>query len=187
MIDIGQEVKFDSYKTLCVIEKDSMISEIFRDENKVEYSLLKTMATQGLINPDTEQLLKSIFEKIILERKALLQMYISVGEVPSITPSLTPSFTPSLTPSVKKEKALPRRYGKNKIEADIKKQGGKPTEEQLAGLRVNELKNIYVNLEARVIKTLLSDDKVLTEEDCRTIRATIDTVKKKLEEILKKK
>lgn len=178
-IDTNKQITFNAYKTLCVIEQDSMICDIFRDENKLEFSLLKTMALQGVMNPDTEAFLKDLFEKIILERRLTIEMYLAVIE-PQIATPVVPS-------PVKKEKALPRRYGKEKIQADIDEQGGKPTEAQLAGLRINDLKNIYVSLEARIIKTLLSEDKVLTEEDCRTIKATIDTVEKKLEVILKKK
>ena len=43
----------------------------------------------------------------------------------------------------KKEKELPRRYGKANIVKDIASQGGKPTNAQLTALAINDLKNIY--------------------------------------------
>jgi hypothetical protein len=87
----------------------------------------------------------------------------------------------------KKEKTLPRRHGKANILKDIANQGGKPTNAQLTALAVNDLKNIYVNLNARLVNDLLTDKPKLTDEDYRDIRATITIVKNKLKDILKKK
>ena len=87
----------------------------------------------------------------------------------------------------KKENKLPRRYGKNSVLKDIEKQGGKPTNAQLTALSVNELKNTYVNLNSRLIKDMLMDKPILTDEDYRDIRATITLLNNKLKNILKKK
>ena len=89
--------------------------------------------------------------------------------------------------SSKKESDVPRRYGKVKILSDIKEQGGKATNPQLTALAVNDLKNIYVNLSNRLIKDMLLEDKILTDEDMREIRSAIKIVEAKLKLILKKK
>ena len=86
-----------------------------------------------------------------------------------------------------KESTLPRRYGKVKILEDIKEQGGKATNQQLTALAINDLKNMYVNLSNRLIKDMLLEDKVLTDEDMRDIRSAIKIVESKLKHILKKK
>jgi hypothetical protein len=88
----------------------------------------------------------------------------------------------------KESKAVkPRRYGRWSIEADIKNQGGKATSQQRAGLKVADLKNIYVKLEGRIINDMLTDDPKLSLEDYRLITSTIEIVETKLKEILKRK
>jgi len=86
-------------------------------------------------------------------------------------------------------KELPRRYGKEKILADIQAQGGKATPLQNAMLRVNDLKNVWVNLSARGIKDMCgeSEEKLLSDADCRDITSAIKIVEMKLETILKRK
>ena len=90
---------------------------------------------------------------------------------------------------VKKEKTgkeLPRRYGKEKIIEDVKRQGA-ATPVQRAMLKVNDLKNIYVNLSARGIKDMLGDAGLLSDEDCRKIVSVITIAERQLEDILKRK
>ena len=89
--------------------------------------------------------------------------------------------------TTKKEVELPRRYGLRAIEEDIKKQGGKPTSVQRASISVNLLKNAYVNLSNRLIKDMLRDEKILTDEDYRAITSTVNLLLNKLDPILKKK
>ena len=87
----------------------------------------------------------------------------------------------------KKEKLLPRRYGKALISKDIQKQNGKPTNAQLTALEINQLKNIYVNINTRLINDMLTDKPIFTDEDYRDIRSAIDIMKNKLKKIIKKK
>jgi hypothetical protein len=83
---------------------------------------------------------------------------------------------------------LPRRYGKEKIVQDIKDQGGVATSVQRAMLKVNDLKNIYVNLSNRGIKAMIGgDETILSDTDCRTITSAITILERKLDEILKTK
>lgn len=88
---------------------------------------------------------------------------------------------------VVKEKDIPRRYGKQQIEKDIKEQGFKATPLQRVGLKLNDLKNMNANLMTRFIKDYHLDDKIMTEADCMEILATITMVERKLEKITKKK
>jgi hypothetical protein len=74
----------------------------------------------------------------------------------------------------------------NEIKA-IKEQGGKATNAQLTALAVNDLKNIWVNLNNRLIKDMFLEDKILTDEDMRDIRSAIKIVEAKLKNIIKKK
>jgi hypothetical protein len=89
--------------------------------------------------------------------------------------------------SLKKESDVPRRYGKEKITADILAQGGNANPVQRAMLKVNDLKNIYVNLSARGIKDMVGGTNLLSDEDCRKIVSVITIAERQLSEILKKK
>lgn len=85
-----------------------------------------------------------------------------------------------------KEVEIPRRYGAEKIRKDIEAQGGKATSAQRASLQNNKLKNLYVNLDRKLIKTMLTNEKFLTDEDCRKISSAITTFERQINEIIKK-
>ena len=89
--------------------------------------------------------------------------------------------------SEKKEPLIPRRYGKEKITKDIEAQGGVASPVQRAMLKVNDLKNIYVNLSARGIKDMIGDTDSLSDEDCRKIVSAITTFERQMGDIVKTK
>ena len=76
---------------------------------------------------------------------------------------------------------------KTQIVVALEKQGGKATNAQLTALAINDLKNTYVNLNARIINDMLTDKPILTDEDYRDIRATITLLNNRLKHVLKKK
>jgi hypothetical protein len=85
------------------------------------------------------------------------------------------------------EKTIPRRYGKQQIEKDILAQGTKATPLQRAGLKLNDLKNMNVNLMNKFIKEVHLGTEVITEEDALEIIASVTMLERKLAKILKKK
>lgn len=93
----------------------------------------------------------------------------------------------SVKPTKAKEVEIPRRYGKEKIQQDIEAQGGKATPVQRAMLKVNDLKNIYVNLSTRGIKDMVAGAESLSDEDCRKIVSAITTFERQMADIVKTK
>lgn len=188
-IKIIEQAEFDAIKTLLIIEQDADLTAILKDEVTLDFNTLRSVADKGLLTPETTDFLNRIFEKIILCKKEHLAKYLKLTESASVKASIP--VIKEAEPKTKKESTkkvvLPKWYGKEKILEDIEKQGGKPTSLQNAMLSVNKLKNIYANLSARGIKDMVGGTKILTDEDCRDIIATISTVEKKLEEILKRK
>ena len=91
------------------------------------------------------------------------------------------------TPKAKKEKALPRRYGKEKILSDIKEQNHPATALQRAMIDLNDIRNLYVKLSDRSIRDLLGGGNNFTEEDCRKISAMIKTFKQQADSIINKR
>jgi len=206
-----KEIDYNTTITLGVIEQDVDLKEIFTDEIKLPFNILYRLSEEGRLNDRTKEILASIFEKLILTKKELIDKYLRYATTEGIDINYTKELeieieedeqideeegviepvveTPKKT-IVKKEKTgkeLPRRYGKEKITQDITKQGGTATPVQRAMLKVNDLKNIYVNLSARGIKDMLGDAGLLSDEDCRKIVSVITIAERQLEDILKRK
>jgi len=198
-----KNLDYNELITLTLIENDEDLNNIFVDEIKMSYNLLRTLSEEGKLNEKTKDFIKEIFEMIVLTKTNLISKYLNLAKKNGIAiqiigeldeeeslPEEQPEQEPEEVPNPKKEPSegkLPRRYGKASIEKDILAQGGKATNVQLTGLAVNELKNLWVNLSSKMIKELLSGEQVLSDEDYRTIRSTIKMMKNKLAPILLKK
>jgi hypothetical protein len=193
-----KDLDYDEIVALAVIEKDEDLNEIFTDEVKMSFNMLRTLSKEGKLSKDTQDFIRQLFDKIILTKSNLINKYVLLAEADGKTIGIVktePVEEPKPEMVVeapkptkeKKEKELPRRYGKANILKDIANQGGKASNAQLTALAINDLKNIYNNLNARMVNDLLTDKPKLTDEDYRDIRATITIVKNKLKDILKKK
>jgi len=186
-----KDLPYHEIIALNVIEKDEMLREVFTDEIKLSFNMLRTLSNEGKLNEDTKTFIYELFDKVILTKTDLIKSYSDMIEGYDTTISVPKIETPVIeqpkTQPIKAEKKLPRRYGKAYIEKDIKNQDGKATNAQMTALAVNELKNIYVNLNARLINDMLTDTPKLTEEDYREIRSAVTIVKNKLKDVLKKK
>jgi hypothetical protein len=208
-----KEMDYNTTITLGVIEQDADLKAIFTDDIKLPFNILYKLSEEGTLNDRTKELLAIIFEKLILTKKELINKYLQFAdtkgveinqtkeleieveqeeEIDNEEDSIVPVKPVVVTPKktiVKKEKTgkeLPRRYGKEKIIEDVKRQGA-ATPVQRAMLKVNDLKNIYVNLSARGIKDMLGDAGLLSDEDCRKIVSVITIAERQLEDILKRK
>ena len=187
------DLTFDPIITIGVIEKDTDLTEVFKEDINLPFPILYRLAKEDTLSAETKELLESIFDKVILAKPNLIESYKRLGGQISIVDVVEPIAEEPIKDiiedkvSSKKENDIPRRYGKVKILSDIKEQGGKATNPQLTALAVNDLKNIYVNLSNRLIKDMLLEDKILTDEDMRDIRSAIKIVENKLKVILKKK
>lgn len=208
-----KEMDYNTTITLGVIEQDADLKAIFTDDIKLPFNILYKLSEEGTLNDRTKELLAIIFEKLILTKKELIYKYLQFAntkgveinqtkeleieveqeeEIDNGEDSIVPVKPVVVTPKktiVKKEKTgkeLPRRYGKEKIIEDVKRQGA-ATPVQRAMLKVNDLKNIYVNLSARGIKDMLGDAGLLSDEDCRKIVSVITIAERQLEDILKRK
>lgn len=198
-IDKLKDLDYDEIVALAVIEKDEDLNEIFTDEVKMSYNMLRTLSKEGKLSESTQDFIRQLFDKIILTKSSLINKYLLFAQADGKTICVIKSEPIPEEPKIelvietpkpikeKKEKELPRRYGKANIVNDIVSQGGKPTNAQLTALAVNDLKNIYTNLNVRMVNDLLTSSPKLTDEDYRDIRATITIVKNKLKDILKKK
>lgn len=206
-------LEFNPLFTLGVIEKDADLSEILFSEIKLPFSVLYKLESENMLSDSLKELLTEIFEGIILTKTSLVQKYLKLAndsgveikeqvvlELPvvedvveepidAVTDAVTDAEPPVKVKvtKLKTEKDLPRRYGKESITKDIQAQGGVATPVQRAMLKVNDLKNIYVNLSARGIKDMVGGTNLLSDEDCRKILSVITIAERQLADILKKK
>ena len=171
MVQKLKELDFNIYKTLKVIEDDEDLKSIFKEDIKTDFDMLYRLIKDELLPDTILDYAKDIFDNIIITKQDLIDKYqsLEIGDAPK-------KYS---------KKKVPRRYGKAQILKDIA--DGKPSELQRAMLSINKLKNIYVNLNARCIKDTMGMTTLLSNTDCRDIVATVTTVEKRLEDILKRK
>jgi hypothetical protein len=200
------ELEYNELFTLGMMEQCGDLREIFTDEIKVPFTMLYSLQKEGKLNDETKQLLVELFENLILTSKDLIGKYQRLMQSPP-TPQTEPIAVAEVIEEVvevavveetikvivkdkvseKKESVIPRRYGKEKITKDIEAQGGKSTPVQRAMLKVNDLKNIYVNLSTRGIKDMVANTDSLSDEDCRKIVSAITTFERQMADIVKTK
>lgn len=168
-VETLQQVEFDIFKTLNVIENDKALDSVFRDgDTKLSYPMLRTMAKQKTLNTDILGSLKNIFERLILKNPTVLRKY------------------EKLSTSKNDDDKQIKHYGKQRILADIEANETK-TELDRAMLALNDLRNVYSRIKSRGIKDKTMGTKILNRDDCRNIIATVRIVENRLSDILKKK
>jgi hypothetical protein len=203
------ELEYNELVTLGMMEQYDDLREIFTDEIKVPFTMLYSLQKEGKLNDQTKELLVELFENLILTSKDLINKYQRLMQSPP-TPQIEPiavaeviepfskekadaittrgrEVIREIESVIKKESVIPRRYGKEKITKDIEAQGGVATPVQRAMLKVNDLKNIYVNLSTRGIKDMIANTDSLSDEDCRKIVSAITTFERQMAEIVKTK
>ena len=155
---------------------------------------MRTLIKEGTLKAEIEESIKSIFDGIICTKKEYIQKYCKFASADPVEEIIEDTVVVvekvekvQKETKPKKENALPKWYGKVRLEREIAEQGGKASPLQRAMLELNELKNIYSNLLARGIKDLETGSKLITDEDCRKITSVITVAKRQLGDIIKKK
>jgi hypothetical protein len=166
----SKEVVFSIYKMLNLIKEDTTLTNVLKNKSEIPSQMLYTMAKSGVLEGDTVQYIKEMFIKIVLQQKHMLDRYVNVeGE--------------QITETIEIED-LPKKYGKKKILTDIEEQGGNATEVQRMMLESFKLINIFQKLSRRGISDMLAGTNNLSDDDCRTVIATIKILENKTKNIL---
>lgn len=179
------EVAFDLFKVLYMIKTDDDLLDVFNMGVSIDIQTTITTAKNGLLSDKTLEYIEGLY-KIIIENESYLERYIKlVGNVEPVKVEKV-----ELT---EEEFKIPRRYGKDKVLADIEKDQRKASQVEKAIIAANSIKNIYVNLERRLIHDLFVEreefegEVILTDEECRDIIAIQQLMNNKLRSILSKK
>lgn len=188
------ETNFDLFKTLYLIKTEQELLDVYDMGVDVSIQTTITNAKNNLLNDKTLNYLKDIFTHIILNNTKFLDKYNRVNSSKQFT-----NVTNDVTPPTKtielteKEYPIPRRYGKEKIIADAKKDNRKLTPIERALISCNNIKNMRVNMERRLIHDLFVDrndidgNKILTDSECRDIIAIEELMINKLKILFNKK
>lgn len=195
------DLKYDELTSLYLIETDELLNELFVEKVKTPFNILYKLIKDGgdLLNVEIKEYIFELFDKIISTRSNLAERYqhlqqtdyanqllISKGVFENTTPLIENKAVISVE-KPKKEKTIPRRYGKDKILKDIKEQGSPATPLQRAMIDLNDVRNIYVKLSDRGIKDMFAAGHNFTDEDCRKISAIVKTFKQQADLIINKK
>lgn len=183
-----KDLAYHELITIGVIESDEDLSSIFKEDVNLTYNVVRTLSKENKLNSETKELIRGLFDSLICTKPEYIDKYLRLLNSDTLDSETTEDTIKKINVvSENKDGVLPRRYGKLNILKDIETQGGKATPTQRAMLKVNDLKNIYVNLSARGIKDMLGGSNLLSDEDCRKIVSAIKIVERQLEGILKKK
>lgn len=175
-IEKVSDLPFNEMAVLHLIEKDEDLSSIFLEDTNLSMNMVKTLSLEGNLPDKVKVLIFDIFDKLILTKKNFANKYGRILDLNKIEER-----------KLDEVKKLPRRFGKEKIKKIIEKQGGRPTPQQLAALELNDLKNIIVILNNKLIKDMLTNSPVLSTDDYKIIRSAVQIFKSKTKTIVKKK
>ena len=173
-IDKIISLEYNELITIRVIETDSDLTSILNSD--LSFNQLYLLSKNNRLSSSTKATIRELFDYVILTKKDLVEKYNNLlsEEQPLIKEKPIKSIKP------------PRRYGLKKIKEDTIKQNGVLTNQQLTLVSVNNLKNLYVKIQNRLIRDMFTDKEKLSDEDYRTIRATITLIEKKINPIIKK-
>lgn len=188
-----KSVKFDLYKTILLIQQESKLRSFFVDEYGDDFETHFEDIRKGTFDKQATEYVKLMFKEIIKADDNYVEQYERIDEAPikTIEEVLAPATTeppvpvkqvePSTNPTPpKKYTTIKRRLPKSAI-LTMAKERGHMTENERALIAGFELKNVVVRIHNKGKQNLFTD------EEARTVIATVETVMKKLGPILKKK
>ena len=188
------ELDYDELIAFKVISKNDYLRDTFFDEVEIPLSDVEKQIIDNRLSGELKSLIFDVFDTIILSSNEYISSYRKISSTIGVTVEVKKEtiepivevikVVEDVTPEVSNK--MPRRYGKSKILDDISKQGGKINNSQLTALDLNKHKNLFVRLEKRVNKNLLSDDKEISDEDLRSIRSAIRMFDNIINKIIKK-
>jgi len=180
---VANNIEFDLYKMLYLIKTNDDLSSVY--DMAIEDSLDETLfyIKNNTLSEGVYNYLHDMFTSIVLNDESYLSTYNSI----------THSYQQTKQVEISKPFITPRRYGRDKILNDIKLENRKSTQIERTIFAINEMRNVYCNLERKLIHDLfverneIKEGYYLTDEEYRDIIATQELLSNKLKKILNKK
>lgn len=161
---------YNDLKTLYLIENNDELTQLFRFDSNLSFNLLRTMIKEKTLTTNLNEILEGLFNSVICTKQKYADTYKGLDE----------HFAKQ-----EKTKKYPKWYGKEKVEAEIKANGGVATTQQRGMLAINDLKNTWSQLNALGIKDTLGDTRVISDESWRVLIATVGIMQTKANQIIK--
>jgi hypothetical protein len=180
------DLEYNELVTLGLIEQNEDLNSIFTSEINLPFTTLYQLQVNGKLSEPTKELLVNLFEKVILTRTEFIDKYKRMLTSPPVVKQTVTdvSGVGQFQKKIKKESVVPRRYGKEKIMQDIGTE--KASSIQRAMLASNDLKNMYVNVNNRLIKDYFTKENTLSDVQYREIASAITTLQRLIKPIIKK-
>ena len=178
-VEIENGLVYDELTTLSIIDRDEILTDVFNSFINIPFNVLYILQREGKLTDETKSVLNDMFEKTIINNNAHNGNYRRLYN--ELNKDKNSSKHSPITPKI------PRRYGKSKLLKDIDEQGGKKTTVQNTLLHLNQLKNTYLKLERKLIRTMVNNDGFVSDDECREINTAIITLNNKLKNTINKK
>ena len=197
------DLEYNELVALNVIEKDDDLNSMFTEDVRLPFSMLYRMSKDNLLTEEIKEIVFDFFDKVISTKKVYVEKYLRVlnSDVENLVPvevvtqeiTVVAEVAPIEKPVTKAKKTpgkannLPKWYGKSKVLIDIENQNGIATAPQLGVISINDIHNIYLKMTRITINDMLTDNRILTDEEYRKIKAINRTYSNQMKAIFKDK
>jgi hypothetical protein len=189
IVNDSNMIEYDIFKTLYLIKTDEDLYSVYSTFTSKSINELISDIKNDSLDDKLNNTIYDIFESIILVEEKYIEIYEKITHDFGIVIK-KPEQT--INVDVSKSK-LPRRYGKDKVLNDIKKDNRKATQAEKTMIALNNIKNLYCILERKLINDIFVErnefdgSKILEDEEYRDIIALQELMSNKLKNIIKKK
>lgn len=176
--------EFDLIRTMNVISRDNVLINMFsKTFPDIDFNSVIDLNKQGKLSDEVSRYLNEIFVEVICKRESYLDLYRTNLANVDVKSSVKIKELAPKNNSPKKIKKLPKEYNKIRIEADIKANGGVPTEFHKAMLALNEMKNLRARLNGKGNRQRYANGLPYTDVECREIIAVVSIMNNRLSKI----
>lgn len=188
------ELEFNELVALNVIEKDDDLNSMFTEDVRLPFSMLYRMSKDGVLTEEIKEVIFDFFDKVISTKKMYVEKYLRVlnSDFENLVPAKvetqeipTVAEIASVEKPVVKVNDLPKWHGKNKVLEDIKNQDTSATAPQLAVISINDIHNVYLKMTRITINDMFTDNRILTDEQYRKVKAANKTYLNQMKSIFK--
>lgn len=193
------DLEYNELVALNIIEKDKDLFDMFSEDVKLPFAMLYRMSKEGLLSDEIKLVIFTFFDRIILANKAYSEKYFKVlnSDIDAMLPTeeklpivaevieVAPVKKVVTKKTTGKVNELPKWHGKNKVLEDIKNQDSPATAPQLAVISINDIHNIYLKMTRITINDMFTDNRILTDEQYRKVKAANKTYANQIKSIFK--
>ncbi len=192
-IEVLEELDYNNLIILKIIERNPELTLIFLKNINVPFDELYEMVENNTLTEDIIEVFNGILDSIIVTSEKYISHYKEFYAQTNQYKVTAPTPTSTVTETPVKDKPIivkkPRRFGLEKVKEEIRANGGKATLRQTVQMELNDVKNLNVRLNNKVIRDMfnLTDEEIDNDPDYLAIISLARIFKNKTRKILDKK